>query len=312
MAGELAVGEYVACGEPGVTEPYPFTNLVFQGGGVKGIAYAGALRVLEETGIRAQVTRVAGTSAGAITAALVALGYTAAELTSIMLALDLTSFEDGRLEGPVRLIEKFGWYRGKAFLDWLKDRVEAKLGSPEATFAEAVTATGVDLRVVATDVSTRAPQVFSATSSPDVAVAEAVRMSMSIPFFFASVRSGDQVFVDGGAVWNYPIEMFDGVEADWATLGFRLANPGPPPPPAKIDDLLAFAKHLYESVLSVQDDYYKRSVDDLRRTVVIDDLGLLATDFAITTAQKEALLANGASATQAFLAAYTAPAPPAG
>ncbi len=293
-----------------MAEPYPFTNLVFQGGGVKGIAYAGALGVLEEAGIRAQVTRVAGTSAGAITAALVSLGYTAAELTSIMLALDLTSFEDGHLEGPVRLIEKFGWYRGKVFLDWLRDRVEAKLGSPGATFAQALAATGVDLRVVATDVSTRTAQVFSATTTPDVAVAEAVRMSMSIPFFFAAVRAGDRVFVDGGAVWNYPIEMFDDVEPDWSTLGFRLANPGPPAPAAKVDDLLAFAKHLYESVLSVQDDYYRRSVDDLRRTVVIDDLGLLATDFAITTAQKEALLADGASATKAYLASYAAPASP--
>jgi NTE family protein len=293
-----------------MAEPYPFTNLVFQGGGVKGIAYAGALGVIEEAGIRPRITRVAGTSAGAITAALVALGYTAAELTSIMLALDLTSFEDGHLEGPVRLIEKFGWYRGKAFLDWLEDRVDAKLGSPAATFAQALAATGVDLRVVATDVSTRLAQVFSATTAPDMAVAEAVRMSMSIPFFFAAVRSGDRVFVDGGAVWNYPIEMFDGVEPDWSTLGFRLANPGPPPPPAKIDDLLAFARHLYESVLSVQDDYYARNVDDLRRTVVIDDLGLLATDFAITTAQKEALLATGRSATEAYLASYAAAASP--
>jgi hypothetical protein len=60
----------------------------------------------------------------------------------------------------------------------------------------------------------------------------------------------------------------------------------------------------------VQDDYYARNVDDLRRTVVIDDLGLLATDFAITTAQKEALLATGRSATEAYLASYAAAAAP--
>src|SRR5579864_920356 len=54
---------------------YPFQNLVFEGGGVRGVAYAGALDVLDRAGILSQIQAVAGTSAGAITAALVALGY---------------------------------------------------------------------------------------------------------------------------------------------------------------------------------------------------------------------------------------------
>ena len=286
---------------------YPFTNLVFEGGGVKGVAYAGALEVLEEAGVLGRVAAVAGTSAGAITAALVAVGYTPGELKATMLALDLTSFEDGRLEGPARLLERYGWYRGEAFLSWLRDRVADKLGAPGITFAELAADRRIDLRVVATDVSSHASQVFSATTSPDVAVADAVRMSMSIPFFFAAVRTGAGVYVDGGATWNYPIEIFDGVSADLGTLGFHLDNPGPPSPPARVDDLVEFAKNLYESVMAVQADFYRRSQDDLRRTVVIDDLGLKATDFAITTAQKEQLIENGAAATRAYLAAFAAP-----
>lgn len=289
------------------TTGYPFTNLVFEGGGVKGVAYAGALEVLEEVGILGRVTAVAGTSAGAITASLVAVGYTPAELKAIMLALDLTTFEDGGLEGPARLLEKYGWYRGEAFLTWIRDRVAEKLGSPAATFADLAATRRVDLRVVATEITTHTSQVFSAATSPTVAVADAVRMSMSIPFFFAAVRTGAGVFVDGGATWNYPLQIFDGVSADWGTLGFHLDNPGPPRPPAHVADLVEFAKNLYESVMAVQADYYRRSPDDLRRTVVIDDLGLKATDFAITTAQKEELIANGAAATRAHLAAFLPP-----
>lgn len=290
------------------TTGYPFTNLVFEGGGVKGVAYAGALEVLEENGILGRVTAVAGTSAGAITAALVGVGYTPAELKAVMLALDLTSFEDGRLEGPARLLEKYGWYRGEAFLSWLRARVADKLGSPGITFAQLAAARRVDLRVVATDISTQTSQVFSSATSPDVVVADAVRMSMSIPFFFAAVRSSSAVYVDGGATWNYPLEIFDGVTADWGTLGFHLDNPGPPPPPAHVGDLVEFAKNLYESVTAVQSDFYRRNQDDLRRTVVIDDLGLRATDFAITAALKEQLIENGAAATRAYLAAFTTPA----
>lgn len=283
---------------------YPFTNLVFEGGGVKGIAYAGALQVLEEADILTHVAAVAGTSAGAITAALVASGYTAAELAETMLALDFSRFEDGHLEGPVRLIEEYGWYRGEAFLEWLRAQVEARLGSAKITFAELANARHIDLRVVATDVAAHTPQVFSTATTPDVEVAQAVRMSMSIPFFFAAVRANGRVYVDGGAAWNYPVEIFDGEIANTATLGFHLDNPGPPPPPAEIHDVVGFAKCLYESLMAVQDDFFERSLADRERTVRIDDLGLRATDFSLTTAQKEALIGNGATATRAYLAAY--------
>ena len=61
------------------TSKYHFRNLVFEGGGVKGIAYVGALEVLDQEGILKDIKRVAGTSAGAMVAVLVGLGYSAAE-----------------------------------------------------------------------------------------------------------------------------------------------------------------------------------------------------------------------------------------
>ena len=71
-------------------------NLVFQGGGVKGIAYVGALQVLQARDLLRSVENVAGTSAGAITAALVAVGATAEEMQSILGSTDFASFMDGR------------------------------------------------------------------------------------------------------------------------------------------------------------------------------------------------------------------------
>lgn len=279
------------------------TNLVFEGGGVKGVAYCGALHVLESHDVMPGVERVAGTSAGAITAALVAAGYTSAELTDAMLALDFRDFEDGH-EGIVRELLHYGWFKGNAFLEWMRDRVKAKLGSADATFAELAAARHVDLRVVATNLATRSAQVFSATTTPSVPVAEAVRMSMSIPLFFAAVTYAGAVHVDGGAVWNYPIEMFDDPEPAPATLGFRLDNlHAPPPPPVEIHDLAEYAKGLWETIMNAQGGFYARSPEDIRRSVVIDDLGLRATDFDLTTAQKKALIDNGAQATEAFLAA---------
>lgn len=286
---------------------YPFRNLVFEGGGVKGIAYVGALDVLERRGVRANVGAVAGTSAGAITAALVAAGYSAAELETTMMALDLRSFEDGRLEGPVRVLEKYGWYKGDDFLAWIRARLAEKLRSPAVTFAELQRATGIDLRVVASDLSTHLPATFSPAVTPHAAVAEAVRMSMSIPLFFAAVASDGSLFVDGGAVWNYPIEIFDGASASTQTLGLHLGLPGKaPPPPKPVHSLAEYGTALYETITRVQSDYFERSQVDVARSVFIDDLGLKATDFDITQEQKRALITEGTKATTAYLDGYDA------
>ena len=76
---------------------YPFRNLVFEGGGIKGLAYGGALQVLEEQRILPQIERVAGTSAGAITAMLVALRYPPSEIRKLLFDLDFKQLEDGKL-----------------------------------------------------------------------------------------------------------------------------------------------------------------------------------------------------------------------
>lgn len=290
-----------------MTTANPYTNLVFEGGGVKGVAYVGALEVLESAGILAQVNAVAGTSAGAITATLVALGQTPQQLRTTMLDLDFAQFEDGGLEGPLRLVEHFGWYRGDAFKHWIADAVAKRLGSGDATFADLTAAGGLGLRVVATDLGLQTARVFSAATSPDTPIADAVRMSMSIPGFFAAVRDAGSVFVDGGVAWNYPIEIFDAAQPDMSTLGLRLVGPPKPAKRAHIGDLPEYVKALYESTIAVQADFYGRSKADVERSIPIDDLGLLATDFAITRAQKLDLIASGAAATRTYLDAGRAP-----
>lgn len=287
-----------------VSDPGAITNLVFEGGGVKGVAYCGALQVLEDERILPGVVAVGGTSAGAITAAMVAIGCPAGDLTQAMLALDFSRFEDGmRIEGPIRVAEHYGWYRGNAFLQWMRTQVQAHLGSPDATFEDLWNARHVDLRVVATNLATRSAQVFSVGTTPNVPVAEAVRTSMSIPLFFEAVTYDGAVYVDGGAVWNYAIEIFDEPEVSMATVGFRLDNlTAPPPPPVHVHDLPEYGKGLWEAIMNAQGGFYARNPDDVRRTVVIDDLGLRATDFAITPDQKKALIDNGATATSRFLA----------
>ncbi len=71
---------------------FPFRNLVFEGGGVKGIAYVGALQVLEATGVLGEIERVGATSAGAINAVLLALNYSLDETRRGLEELDFNNF----------------------------------------------------------------------------------------------------------------------------------------------------------------------------------------------------------------------------
>ena len=112
-------------------DPEKRVDLVFEGGGVKGIALAGAFSVLEEQGFRTQ--NVAGTSAGAVVGSLVAAGYSAKELYDILQETPFSSFQDegweDRIIGlgmPLSILKDHGIYEGKFFHGWLRERLAEK------------------------------------------------------------------------------------------------------------------------------------------------------------------------------------------
>jgi len=196
---------------------YQFKNLIFEGGGVKGIAYAGAIKVLEEKGIMSSIVRVGGTSAGAINAVLVGLGYTSAQTLDIMNKLDFNKFMDddlGVFRDIDRLLNEFGWHKGAFFRKWISKLIKKKTGNPDATFTEVQKQKNEkgfrDMYFIGANISTHFAEVFSHEHTPRMCIADAVRISMSIPLFFASHRSprGD-VYVDGGLLDNYPVKLFD-------------------------------------------------------------------------------------------------------
>jgi NTE family protein len=317
-------------------------NLVFQGGGVKGIAYVGAIDVLEQRGLMSHVNYVAGTSAGSITAALLAMGATSQDLDRILRGTAFSSFKDGGwwiLGDAVRLLSQYGIYKGEAFEKWLREQIsqltERATGraQPDVTFGQlrvlAAQKPGVfrELYTVSTNLTRQLPEVFSAESTPDVPVALAVRMSMSIPFFFEAVNFGGNFYVDGGVSWNYPIDLFDGMverpviglparpivtavanARDQRTLGFCLATAAAiqserhdwTPLPVGISNLEGMVKGLFSFMLS-ESTRLHLDAKALERSVFIDNANIPTTDFDLTPEQIDLLVSNGRAATLAFL-----------
>lgn len=196
---------------------YHFKNLVFEGGGVKGIAYVGALGVLESRGILQNVERVAGTSAGAMMAVLIGMRYSAEEVRDILWKLNFRDFMDdsvGIVRDTKRLMNEYGWYQGYYFRNLIASFIQRKTGNGEATFEDiANTHQYRDIYLVGADLTTGLSKMYSARLTPKVKVADAARVSMSIPLFFAAKRDekNNHVMVDGGLLDNYSIKTFDQV-----------------------------------------------------------------------------------------------------
>jgi len=295
---------------------------VFEGGGVKGIGLVGALSVLEAKGF--QPGSLAGTSAGAIVATLCAAGYTATELKTIIGSIDFNRFKDtsliGRvpIAGPViNLLTQLGIYQGDYFLKLMQDLLAAKgirafgdlldrefANDPRYRFR---------LRVVASDLSRGVmlvlPQdIASYGVAPEaLEVALAVRMSMSIPFFFKPVRLKNQgaatsYVVDGGVLSNFPVELFDSADVPaWPTFGFRLVQPGPPPVVRHdVGGPLSLLAAMFATAMEAHDARYIET-HNFVRTIAIDSLGIGATAFDLTGEQKEALFQSGVAAATEFL-----------
>ncbi|THU38095.1 hypothetical protein FAM09_15530 [Niastella caeni] len=288
---------------------YNYTNLVFEGGGVKGIAYAGALQVLTDCGIMPQIKQVAGTSAGAITATLVALGYTAPEIKSIIMSMDFKQFEDGW--DPLRLPTEYGLYKGNTFLVWIQKMIADKASKgPNATFADLYNQNGIGLFVFATDLNLYSIKQFSHLDTPNVPIAEAVRASMSIPMFFKAWKFSnnlpdDHIYVDGGVVLNYPLTVFDTPQNpdNPQTLGLYLydRNGNKKPNALDFDQPIEYCKVLFETLLDSQDIDFEENESMEKRTIKIDDFGIAATDFGLTQQQKEQLYKSGVYYTEAYL-----------
>ena len=323
---------------------WPFRNLVFKGGGVRGLAYLGALRVLDQPdiGILPHVERVAGASAGAITAALLSFRLPLEEMIQLFHTFDYSQFTARKemkeprwvpgfvekeftdmrtnLESLQRMVSRYGWYSSEIFFEWLVDTIADRCdGNGLATFEEFRKRDFLDLHIVVSNLSQASSVICSAESTPKLPVAEAVRMSMSIPLVFEAVtgREGD-VYIDGGVLENFPIHVFDDpiyarrnpfyiAGVNWRTLGCYLYTPqGCGGSRQPISGLLSYLEQLFEAILNMQDQMYFNTHVDRLRSIEISDCCVDPIDFDILPGSKpyQELLESGSVSTMNYLNNY--------
>ena len=245
----------------------------------------------------------------------------------------------GLIRDVNRLLTDFGWFKGDAFSKWIKKQIFGLTGKGSVTFSDLETWKKDNpggfrsLYVVGTNLSLQIPEVFSAETVPDMEIWYAVRISMSIPLFFAAVKEADgDIFIDGGVTWNYPLNLFDdkrylsdpenqrlytdpdyptrlGVDHVYnkETLGFRVdtkdeiaaAKKNWHRPPKEIEDFVDYLKALLGFMMDIANKAHLHE-NDWHRTVFIDAKGVRTTDFNLTTDKVEELIKSGEEGTSAY------------
>ena len=276
---------------------------VFSGGGVRGLAIIGALNEIEQKGFR--FTRVAGTSAGSIVAALVAAGYTSNEIFQQLDEMDLTKFLDTRktlLPFPfaswLLVYWRLGLYRGKELEKWIAQKLAAK---GIRTFSDLPPQS---LRVIASDLTNGRLVVLPddldkyGIHPGSFPVAKAIRMSCSIPYFFepAKLRVAGKanILVDGGVLSNFPMWLFDqeNVKMTRPVLGIKLSYSETEHKPHKINNAIQMFAALFETMKDAHDTRYI-SRKHAKNIIFIPTEGVVSTEFILTDEKKHALFEEG-------------------
>jgi NTE family protein len=312
------------------------TDLVLEGGGVKGAALAGAVEPFDAAGY--SFARVGGSSAGsligAVIAALTQSGEPLSRLEDISATLDYRRVPDrgfpGRYLGPLGFLSdglsvllESGAYEGDYLRRWLGG-VLGDLGV--RTFGDLRIEDPDDdgsirhryrLTVTATDLSRKRlvylPWDYDVYGrDPDEQeVVDAVRASLSIPFFFEPVTLtgplGTSTLVDGGLVSNYPISMFDredGLPGRWPTIGIRLSSLAPTAEeaaPRPVKGPVQLGEALVETAIEGCQAEHVLHPCNVARSVAVDTTEVSPVDFDIDPVRRDRLIEEGRRTAEEFL-----------
>lgn len=306
-----------------------YENLVFSGGGIKGLGYCGSLPELQKFGViydsnnMFKIKGICGVSAGSIIASLLAIGYTPTELVSIMQTVDfayIATDNDGYIIDAVDFVEKWGMCPGKYILQLMGELIQKKTGNADYTINQLYNDKNIKLVIVSTDI-TYQRSVYMYPGNPDIHYSDipiriAIRMSMSIPFLFEPYQYNGSYFIDGGTLDNYPLHVFDGPYPGEQNARLNLCKPNPKTLGLNImtdNETINYAlipKQVYTSLceysIGLMDTFLSENERRIMtpsywiRSIILITPNYPITTFTLTSSQKDELITVGQNAVDIF------------
>jgi predicted acylesterase/phospholipase RssA len=191
-------------------------NIIFGGGGLKGWAYIGVLRALDEYISRKNIEEVIGVSIGSLFALFYVLDLKWDYLLDFFMKLDLKKLLDVDINN---IIINQSLFEGKKYKATIIEIVKHVI-EPDTTFKELYNKTGITYTVNATNLNDYKLQYFNHKLTPDIKVIDGIIASSSLPILFPPYCINNVFYYDGGFCNNCPVDMVD----ELFTIAFDLAT----------------------------------------------------------------------------------------
>lgn len=243
-----------------------FNTIVLSGAATNGFLIIGALDQLFESGCIGKTRNLIGTSIGAIIAFLLSLGMTPKTIFFHLSSLQINDFSFNEVE---TFFNSFGMDNGEKFMARIIDIIIVCGESPLITFSQFYKKYNKNLVIVGANVSKHKTEYFSVESYPNLKIIEAIRISISIPFFFTPVKLNGDYYCDGAITCNYAIDYASENFPGDKIIGFCVDN-------LQVTEIKNFQNYVYSIFAS------GKKKNNLRNTVRLetkhDSLNISLTD----------------------------------
>ena len=273
---------------------------IFGGGAIRGLAYLGALRAMREIGIN--IKSFAGSSVGAVFAAYASLDYSFEEFEEIFKEVNFDLFRDVRLD----LTKKFAISKGEHFLDWIRTGIEKKFYGDKYEKGKNKPVTFKDIDkdffVITTNINGCNPYVFSKYTTSDFEVAQAVRISTSLPGLLEPFEFENNVLIDGDIMKSWPMWRICDIlcPKDCRVIEFRLEGAKCWP---DVKNSVEYLNAVFATMSNFATEYIMQTYQpkDKFDYIKIDTDHILPVQFTLPQAERDKLVEIGYYTTLEYL-----------
>lgn len=272
---------------------------IFGGGAIRGLAYLGAMRAMKELGVK--IKSFAGSSVGAVFAAFASLDYTYEEFKELFNEVNFDLFRDVQLN----LAKNFAISKGEHFLNWIRAGIEKKYygekyqkgKNPPVTFKDI----NKDFFVITSNINGCEPYIFSKYTTPDFEVAQAVRVSTSLPGLLEPFEYENNVLIDGDMMKSWPMWRVNELlcPEDCRIIEFRLEGAKCWP---NVKNSVEYLNAVFATLSNFATDYIMQTYQpkDKFDYIKIDTDHILPVQFTLPQKEREKLIELGYETTMEY------------
>ena len=273
-------------------------TLVLSGGGIKGISYTGVLKYLEkiktneihDIKVKIDIKTLCCVSVGSIIGLLYILKYTSKEIENEILQKNFKTLKDFDY---TTMFDDFGIDTGVNIMAWIESQLLKKSLNMDITFRELYIWNNIDFQVIVTNLSKQEMEIHNHLNTPNMKVLLSIRMSISIPFFYESIKYNNCIYTDGGVTNNYPIRIFSNLDN---VIGCNLISSEN----QEKTEINSFDSYIFSLLKCIKNNILNLTNEETQHTIFINTNGYSTLNFLLTKKEKKALILLGYSCTEKY------------